>query len=163
MKNNLKFLPANGLLLALFVMVLDQFTKYWALSSLFSPPQVIKVLFCFNLVPVWNTGISFGMLAGYSDIMPSIISGLTIIISIGLVGWLCVAKSLTLKVALGLILGGAIGNIIDRIQYGAVIDFIDIHFFGFHWPAFNLADASITIGVGFFLVDSFFTKGVKQN
>jgi signal peptidase II len=163
MKNNLKSLPVYGLLLALFVMVSDQLTKYWALSALFSPPQVIKVLFCFNLVPVWNTGISFGMLAGYSDVMPPIISGLTIVISIGLVGWLCIAKSLTLKVALGLILGGAIGNIIDRIQYGAVIDFIDLHFFGFHWPAFNLADASITIGVGFFLLDSFFTKGVKQN
>ena len=66
-------------------------------------------------------------------------------------------------VALGLILGGAIGNIIDRIQYGAVIDFIDVHFFDFHWPAFNIADSAITIGVCFFLLDNFWKKSVKHD
>jgi signal peptidase II len=110
------------------------------------------------LVPVWNTGISFGMFAGYSDWMPAIISGITIIISLVLLAWLLVTVSVVTKLALSLILGGAVGNIIDRIRFGAVIDFVDIHFMDFHWPAFNIADSAITIGVALFLLDSFFEK-----
>ena len=142
-----------GLAIALFVVAFDQATKMWALESFFSPPRVIEVFPWFNLVPVWNTGISFGMLADYSDWMPGIISGLTIIISLVLLAWLFVAVSL--------ILGGAVGNIIDRIRFGAVIDFVDIHFFDFHWPAFNIADSAITIGVALFLLDSFLKKSAK--
>ena len=92
-----------------------------------------------------------------------IISVLTILISIVLLIWLITAISIFLKLALSFILGGAVGNIIDRIQYGAVIDFIDIHFFDFHWPAFNVADAAITIGVCFFLLDSFWKKSVTHD
>ena len=77
-----------GLATTLLVVGSDQVTKFWALASFFSPPRVIEVFPWFNLVPVWNTGISFGMLAGYSDWMPAIISGLTIIISLLLL--LCV-------------------------------------------------------------------------
>jgi signal peptidase II len=101
------------------------------------------------------------MLADYSDWMPGIISGLTIIISLVLLAWLFVAVSVSIKLALSLILGGAVGNIIDRIRFGAVIDFVDIHFFDFHWPAFNIADSAITIGVALFLLDSFFKKSAK--
>tara|TARA_B100000459_G_scaffold97494_1_gene55490 strand:+ start:375 stop:782 length:408 start_codon:yes stop_codon:yes gene_type:complete len=133
----------------------------WALESFFSPPRIIEVLPWFNLVPVWNTGISFGMLADYSDWMPGIISGLTIIISLVLLAWLFVAVSVSIKLALSLILGGAVGNIIDRIRFGAVIDFVDIHFFDFHWPAFNVADSAITIGVALFLLDGFLKKSAK--
>tara|TARA_B100001093_G_scaffold149352_1_gene142079 strand:- start:373 stop:780 length:408 start_codon:yes stop_codon:yes gene_type:complete len=133
----------------------------WALESFFLPPRVIEVFPWFNLVPVWNTGISFGMLADYSDWMPGIISGITIIISLVLLAWLFVAASVPIKLALSLILGGAVGNIIDRIRFGAVIDFVDIHFFGFHWPAFNIADSAITIGVALFLLDSFLKKSAK--
>jgi signal peptidase II len=124
---------------------------------------VIEVFHWFNLVPVWNTGISFGMLAGYSDWMPAIISGITIIISLVLLAWLFVSVSVITKVALSLILGGAVGNIIDRIRFGAVIDFVDIHIFDFHWPAFNIADSAITIGVALFLVDSFLKKSAKHS
>ena len=92
-----------------------------------------------------------------------IISVLTILISIVLLIWLITAISVFLKLALSFILGGAVGNIIDRIQYSAVIDFIDIHFFDFHWPAFNVADAAITIGVCFFLLDSFWKKSVTHD
>ncbi len=152
-----------GLALTLFVVGSDQLTKMWALASFFSPPRVIEVFQWFNLVPVWNTGISFGMLAGYSDWMPAIISGITIIISLVLLAWLFVSVSVITKVALSLILGGAVGNIIDRIRFGAVIDFVDIHIFGFHWPAFNIADSAITIGVALFLVDSFLKKSAKHS
>lgn len=150
-----------GLAIALSVVAFDQATKMWALESFFSPPRVIEVFPWFNLVPVWNTGISFGMLADYSDWMPGIISGLTIIISLVLLVWLFVAVSVSIKLALSLILGGAVGNIIDRIRFGAVIDFVDIHFFDFHWPAFNIADSAITIGVALFLLDSFLKKSAK--
>ena len=148
----------SGLTIALSVVAFDQVTKMWALESFFSPPRAIEVFPWFNLVPVWNTGISFGMLADYSDWMPGIISGLTIIISLVLLAWLLVAVSVSIKLALSLILGGAVGNIIDRIRFGAVIDFVDIHFFDFHWPAFNIADSAITIGVALFLLDSFFKR-----
>ena len=150
-----------GLAIALTVVAFDQATKMWALESFFSPPRIIEVLPWFNLVPVWNTGISFGMLADYSDWMPGIISGLTIIISLVLLAWLFLAVSVSIKLALSLILGGAVGNIIDRIRFGAVIDFVDIHFFDFHWPAFNVADSAITIGVALFLLDGFLKKSAK--
>ena len=150
-----------GLAIALSVVAFDQATKMWALESFFSPPRIIEVFSWFNLVPVWNTGISFGMLADYSDWMPGIISGLTIIISLVLLAWLFVAVSVSIKLALSLILGGAVGNIIDRIRFGAVIDFVDIHFFDFHWPAFNIADSAITIGVALFLLDGFLKKSAK--
>ena len=150
-----------GLAIALSVVAFDQVTKMWVLESFFSPPRVIEVFSWFNLVPVWNTGISFGMLADYSDWMPGIISGLTIIISLVLLAWLFVAVSVSIKLALSLILGGAVGNIIDRIRFGAVIDFVDIHFFDFHWPAFNIADSAITIGVALFLLDNFLKKSAK--
>ena len=150
-----------GLAIALSVVAFDQVTKMWVLESFFSPPRVIEVFSWFNLVPVWNTGISFGMLADYSDWMPGIISGLTIIISLVLLAWLFVVVSVSIKLALSLILGGAVGNIIDRIRFGAVIDFVDIHFFDFHWPAFNIADSAITIGVALFLLDNFLKKSAK--
>ena len=145
-----------GLAITLLVVGSDQVTKFWALASFFSPPRVIEVFPWFNLVPVWNTGISFGMLAGYSDWMPTIISGLTIIISLMLLAWLFVAISVSIKLALSLILGGAVGNIIDRIRFGAVIDFVDIHFFDFHWPAFNIADSCISVGFVIMMINILF-------
>ena len=152
-----------GLAITLLVVGSDQLTKMWALESFFSPPRVIVVFEWFNLVPVWNTGISFGMFAGYSDWMPAIISGITIIISLVLLAWLLVTVSVVTKLALSLILGGAVGNIIDRIRFGAVIDFVDIHFMDFHWPAFNIADSAITIGVALFLLDSFLKKSARDS
>jgi signal peptidase II len=103
------------------------------------------------------------MFAGYSDWMPAIISGITIIISLVLLAWLLVTVSVVTKLALSLILGGAVGNIIDRIRFGAVIDFVDIHFMDFHWPAFNIADSAITIGAALFLLDSFLKKSAKHS
>ena len=158
-----KTLTLMGLSITFLIISVDQITKIWALNNFFFPPREIVIFFWFNLVPVWNSGISFGMLAGYSEAMPMIISVLTILISIVLLIWLITAISIFLKLALSFILGGAVGNIIDRIQYGAVIDFIDIHFFDFHWPAFNVADAAITIGVCFFLLDSFWKKSVTHD
>ena len=150
--------PVSSIFLALGVFIADQVSKYWALETLFWPNKSIELLFFVNLVPVWNTGISFGLLAGYSDYMPLIITVTTIVITMCLVVWMFSTKRKFLRIGLSLMIGGAMGNIIDRIKYDAVIDFIDIHVAGFHWPAFNLADSLITIGVCLFLIDNFVIK-----
>lgn len=148
----------NFLVLISLVIIADQAIKYWAVQTLFRPNRTIEVLFFFNLVPVWNPGISFGLLSDYPDFVPILITLVTVIITLFLIAWLFSSRRLLQKIGLSLIIGGAIGNIIDRINYGAVVDFVDIHIAGLHWPAFNLADSAITVGVCFFLFDNFVLK-----
>ena len=145
----------TGLALAAAVTLADQLSKLWALDGWFDPPRIIEVTPFFNLVAVWNTGVSFGFLSGQSDIMPYVLAGLAAVVALVLVLWLIRARGGFLTTGLGLVIGGACGNIIDRLRYHAVVDFIDVHFAGFHWPAFNLADSTITIGVGLLLLDNF--------
>ena len=87
--------------------------------------------------------------------MPTIITVITALITICLIIWLVKAQKPITKISLSLIIGGAIGNIIDRLEHGAVIDFLDVHAFGLHWPAFNVADSAITVGVGIFFYENF--------
>lgn len=136
-----------GLLLALGVFIADQITKLWMLDLVFDPPRILTITPFFNLTPVWNRGVSFGMFSSQQDWMPLILSAVAVAISIGLVVWLRRAPSRLMALALGLVIGGAIGNVIDRLRYGAVVDFLDFHVMGYHWPAFNIADAAICIGV----------------
>lgn len=136
-----------GLLLALGVFIADQITKLWMLDLVFNPPRILTITPFFNLAPVWNRGVSFGMFSSQQDWMPLILSAVAVAISIGLVVWLRRAPSRLMALALGLVIGGAIGNVIDRLRYGAVVDFLDFHVMGYHWPAFNIADAAICIGV----------------
>lgn len=144
-----------GGLLALLVVLADQVTKEWALATLFRDGAVVEVTPFFNLVAVWNRGVSFGLLASDDPMTPYYLSGFAIVVVIGLLVWLARAPSQLLRISLGLIIGGAIGNVIDRLRYSAVVDFIDWHVFGYHWPAFNLADSAISVGVVFLLFDSF--------
>ena len=137
----------QGLLLALVVFIADQILKLWMLDLVFDPPRVLVMTSFFNLAPVWNRGVSFGMFSSQQDWMPLILSAVAVAISIGLVVWLRRAPSRLMALALGLVIGGAIGNVIDRLRYGAVVDFLDFHVMGYHWPAFNIADAAICIGV----------------
>ena len=147
--------PIVGLGLAACITVVDQATKVWALDGWFFPPRTIEVTSFFNLVAVWNSGISFGFLANHSEAMPYILTGFAIVVSLGLTIWLLRVHSRLLAAGLGLVIGGAVGNVIDRLRFQAVVDFIDLHAVGFHWPTFNVADAAITIGVGLLLLDSF--------
>ena len=140
------------------MIVADQVTKYWVVETLFRQSRTIEVLFFFNLVPVWNPGISFGLLSNYHELVPVLITLVTSSITLFLIVWLFTSRRPLQKLGLSLIIGGAIGNIIDRINYGAVVDFLDIHFAEFHWPAFNVADSAITVGVCFFLFDNFVLK-----
>ena len=151
--------PIVGLGLAACITVVDQATKAWALDGWFFPPRTIEVTSFFNLVAVWNSGISFGFLANHSEAMPYILAGFAIVVSLGLTIWLLRVHSRLLAAGLGLVIGGAVGNVIDRLRFQAVVDFIDLHAVGFHWPTFNVADAAITIGVGLLLLDSFSRRG----
>lgn len=110
----------------------------------------------FNMVMVWNQGISFGLFGGGHDYAPFILSGLSTIIALVFFVWLLRADHILLISGLILVVSGAIGNVIDRLRFGAVIDFLDIHVLGYHWPAFNAADSFICVGVVLLLVHALF-------
>jgi signal peptidase II len=106
---------------------------------------MIEITSFFNLTMVWNHGVSFGMFSSHQQ--PLLLSAVAALIVIVLLIWLAKSHDRYLTWGIGLIVGGAIGNIIDRLRFGAVVDFLDFHAFGYHWPAFNIADSAIFIGV----------------
>lgn len=110
----------------------------------------VEVLPFFNIVEVWNRGVSFGMFNKLAH-GQWILSALAIAITVALLRWLWLAKSRLHSLALGMIIGGAVGNTIDRLRHGAVADYLDFHAFGQHWPAFNVTDTAICIGVALLL------------
>lgn len=135
-----------GLLAAVLVIVLDQLAKA-AMLDLLVEREVVTVTPFLNLVLVWNTGVSFGLLANDAALTRWLLIGVSLIVSAALAVWLWRAGDRRVAVALGLIIGGALGNVIDRLLHRAVVDFLDFHLAGWHWPAFNLADGAITLGV----------------
>ncbi|MBT5413510.1 MAG: signal peptidase II [Rhodospirillaceae bacterium] len=154
-------MPRRGLILAALVLVLDQASKWWILLDVMAPPRMIEVTGFFNLVLVWNPGISFGLFGGGGGRW--LLAGLAVAIAVALVVWMVRTVRPWLAVALGLVVGGALGNALDRLIHGRVVDFLDFHLAGFHWPAFNLADSAITVGVVVMLVDSLFEKRAAPN
>lgn len=148
-----------GLAVILLTIAIDQLHKWWMLEVVHiadSPP--IAVTPFFNLVMVWNRGISFGMFSGHSGQGAMILSLVAVVIVAFLLSWLWRCHDRWLAVALGLVIGGAIGNVIDRLRFGAVADFFDLHVAGYHWPAFNLADSAIFVGVMILLADHLFRR-----
>lgn len=139
-----------GLVVAATVVVLDQLTKWAILTWL---ERAIALTPFFNLVVVWNRGVSFGMLHSDGALAPWLLSGLALAVVVALLIWLRQVEHPLPAVGLGLIIGGAVGNVIDRVRFGAVIDFLDVHAMGWHWPAFNVADSAICIGAALLLVD----------
>ena len=127
------------------LVLIDQITKRWALKNIFEKDLIIEINQYLNFVSVWNKGISFGLLSNFENINFFMII-LTGIILIFIFFWMIKATNLNLSISLSLIISGAIGNLIDRFNHKAVVDFIDIHINAYHWPAFNLADSYITIG-----------------
>lgn len=141
--------------LSAVVIMLDQATKYLA-GSLLDYGVPVPVLPFFNLTLAHNPGAAFSFLAGASGWQRWFFIGIALVVSVFIVGWV---KRLSprenwLAAALALILGGAIGNVIDRVMYGYVVDFIDLYYGAWHWPAFNIADSAITVGVAIMLIDS---------
>jgi signal peptidase II len=151
-----------GGITAVFTCLSDQATKWWVLESIMQPPRVIPVTSFFNLVLTWNNGISFGLFNNGSNLNALILSLLAIVIVIFLIMWLRKSETKRVAIGLGLIIGGAIGNIIDRGLHGAVVDFLDFHINSYHWPAFNIADSCITIGAMVLVFDSLFSPKPEQ-
>tara|TARA_B100000686_G_scaffold348696_1_gene440360 strand:+ start:85 stop:561 length:477 start_codon:yes stop_codon:yes gene_type:complete len=142
-----------GLMLAVSIVILDQVTKALVLSFL-DPYQALEWTPFLNCVLIFNTGVSFGLFAGETAILRWILIGLALAISVCLTIWLLREKRPVFGSALGLILGGALGNVTDRIFRHAVVDFIDLHLADWHWPAFNIADSAITVGVAVYVFTS---------
>ena len=149
-----------GLALAAICFILDQLSKLWILD-LMSPPRIIDILPFFNLVLAYNPGVSFGFLNG-GAIPPWGFSLFSVAVAAGMFYWMRRTPTRIGRYGLGMIIGGALGNALDRLTYGAVVDFLDFFWNNMHWPAFNLADSFITIGVVFLLIDSFYTTPSKE-
>ncbi len=148
-----------GVIVAIIVLVIDQATKWWILYDVMQPPRVIEVTSFFNMVLAWNRGVSFGMFSSVNEYGPHLLTGLAVAIVLGLGVWLYKAETRFTARALGLIIGGALGNVIDRVEFGAVVDFLDFHIMGYHWPAFNVADSAICIGAAMLILESLFQQG----
>ncbi len=153
--------PRLGLVVAILVILFDQATKWWIMAVVMQPPRIIPVTPFFNIVMGWNRGISFGLFAGDSAINVWILSLVALAIVAALVVWLCRVQGAWLASAIGLVIGGALGNVVDRLRFGAVADFLDFYVVGYHWPAFNLADSGITVGVAMLVLDSLFMHEEK--
>ncbi len=145
------------LFLSALVILLHQLAQTWVYGLIEAHGGHIEVLPFFSLVEVWNHGVSFGMFnkLAYGKWL---LSGMAIIITLILLRWLSRADDRLTAAALGLIIGGAVGNTIDRLRFGAVADYLDFHAFGHHWPAFNMTDTAICIGVGILVLLSFRPK-----
>ncbi len=152
-----------GLIISLLVIIADQISKWYIVNKVMDPPQLFAITSFFNLTLAWNKGISFSMFSNDSMYTPWILAGAATLIVIALLVWLYRVEYKILALGLGMILGGALGNIIDRLRFGAVIDFLEFHIAGYYWPAFNIADSAITIGVGFILLDSLWYKMKTTN
>jgi signal peptidase II len=150
-----------GLPVAAAIVLLDQLAKWLARGALWQPPRRIEVLPFFDLSPVENRGISFGLLQSDSGVGVWLIAGFALAVAAGFGYWLSRVRRIWPAVALGLLIGGALGNVIDRLRLGWVIDFLDLHVGGYHWPAFNLADSAITVGVGILIIDSLLRPAKK--
>lgn len=176
--------PTVGFSLAIDIIVLDQLSKWLILEYILknevqpnglrvglwdwivkAPPRLphasVEVTPFFNLTMVWNEGVSFGLFHG-SGVW--ILSGLALAITALFSVWLCRATGWLQAVALSLVIGGAVGNVIDRFRFGAVADFFDFHIMGWHYPAFNIADCGIVVGIALLVIDGIFLepKRAKQ-
>jgi signal peptidase II len=145
----------RGLATAIVVVVLDQLSKAAVRGHFagYAPGGHENVTSFFNIVLIYNRGMSFGLFNGGGGLNALMFSLVAAAIVVVLAYWLSRVDSPLLAVAIGLIIGGAIGNVIDRIRFGAVVDFLDFHAGSWHWPAFNVADSAICVGVAAMVLD----------
>jgi len=144
--------------LAAAIVVADRLTKLAVLDALVPGERIAVTGFC-NLVLVFNRGAAFSFLAGASGWQTLLFATIALAAAL-VVSWLILrmpGRGL-LCTGLALILGGALGNLVDRLLYGQVVDFVDLHAFGWHWPAFNVADSGITVGAGLVILEGFLRR-----
>ena len=172
----------SGLAVAAVVAIADQLSKAWVLRFFAKQQpgeQIVPVTSFFNLVLTSNRGMSFGLFNsanGSAALNALVFTVIAAIIVGGLAVWLYRAREPLIGIAIGLVIGGAIGNVADRLRHGAVVDFLDFHWSGTaacrwpilswntcHWYAFNLADAAICIGVGLMVIDSLLGRREAPN
>ena len=175
---------AVAFIVILAVIACDQYTKWMALEALqqvktgapgfadwFTTRNVLDFLAdnqpkydtvtinpWLDFTMVWNRGISFGLFDQGSTLLPVVFMAFSMLVSMALFIWMAVAHRKLLFVALPLVIGGALGNVCDRIRFGAVVDFIDVHLGDKHWPAFNVADSCVCIGFTLLLLDTFLNR-----
>jgi signal peptidase II len=150
--------------LALLVIVLDLGTKAMA-TAMLTYGNPVPVMPMFNFTLLHNTGAAFSFLAGQSGWQRWFFVTLAVVVSVVLFGWLKTLKAdeTWSAIAIVLILGGALGNVYDRVVHGYVVDFLHFYWNDFHFPAFNIADTAITIGAGMMILDIFRKPRVEQN
>ena len=148
--------------LSALVVVLDQASKLWMMAS-FREYEVLTVWPVFNLTLVYNTGAAFSFLSGAGGWQRWFFITIAVVISVVMVIWMRQLRTDERLTAYGLafIVGGAIGNLIDRVWLGKVVDFLQWHWQEWYWPAFNLADSAITLGVILLLIDGLLPRGAK--
>jgi signal peptidase II len=155
-----------GLPAAAAVLAADQASKWWILDILRLPeignlPVIALGPAGIDLTMVWNRGVTFGLLAGDTLWHQLALALLAALIAAFLLRWMARAETRPVAIALGAIIGGAIGNMIDRFRFGAVVDFVDAYAGNWHWYVFNLADAAIVLGVVALVADALFRPSPK--
>lgn len=155
-----------GLIAGLLVLAADQLSKWWILHVLDLPAlRQVVLLPVLNLTMVWNRGVTFGLLNGLGALGHWLLAAVALAVVVALGAWLRKAESPVTAAAIGSIAGGAIGNVIDRLRYGAVVDFIQAHitFAGtdWSWYVFNVADAGIVCGVAALIIESQFGRRTR--
>lgn len=155
-----RLMPFVWLLFSVLIIVLDLWTKQIATDNLtlYRPVEINSWL---NMMLAHNYGAAFSFLSQAGGWQRWFFTGLAAVVSLILIVWLfrLNAKERMTGLALSMIIGGAIGNLVDRVNHGYVVDFIDVYYKTHHWPAFNLADSAITCGIILLLVDGFFISG----
>ena len=147
----------QAMVLVAATLIADQASKQLLLGYLATKTGAVVPVIdgFFRLVMVFNRGVSFGLFDGAEGAVPAwLLSAIAVAVCIGLFVWLRRTDRALTGWGIGLVMGGAIGNVIDRARWGAVFDFADFHIGHWHWPAFNVADSAIVIGVALMLIDS---------
>jgi lipoprotein signal peptidase len=157
----------TGLIFAALLLVADQVSKFLILDVVMLPerrniPLIELGPVGLDLTMVWNRGVTFGLFSGEGSWNHLILAALALVVAGFLLRWLARSETRLVTYALGAVIGGAIGNVIDRIRFGAVVDFVDVHAWGWHWYVFNVADAAIVCGVLALVADALIRPETKR-
>ena len=152
----MRTLDKQAIALVVATVIADQASKELLMRYILKAGASVPVIDdFFRLVIVWNPGVSFGFLGGDRALPPWVLSAVAVAVCVGLLMWLRRVDRPLTGWGIGLVMGGAIGNVIDRARWGQVFDFADFHLGQWHYPSFNVADSAIVVGVGLMLIDSF--------